>query len=208
VIALGIDEAGRGCVCGNMYIAGVWATDDVSTSWEAAGVKDSKKLERKERDALAEIIKKEAIFWKVIEVTPLSIDENNIDELEFNSMVELIRTKEFDVAVVDCPGARKMWWKCFADIMDPRKLCLEHKADVNFPLVGAASILAKSARDAHVDFLGVPGGGYSNKLTWEYLDKYFDQHGCLPSFTRFRWECVQEFLERKEHGDLPGQNGP
>jgi ribonuclease HII len=112
-------------------------------------------------------------------------------------MVELIRTRDFDLAIIDCPGSRKMWWKCFADIMDIKKLWLEHKADVNFPLVSAASILAKSARDAHVDFLGVPGGGYSNKILWDYLDNYYDQHGALPSFVRFRWECVADFLERK-----------
>jgi ribonuclease HII len=75
----------------------------------------------------------------------------------------------------------------------------EHGADETYPVVGAASIVAKVARDAHVEGLaaeyGEVGSGYpSDPTTREFLDAYVAKHGELPSCARATWKTSRDAL--------------
>jgi len=191
---LGIDEAGRGCLCGSMHVAGVCATKEVAGSWVLAGLKDSKQMKREDRDKLAERIKEECTCYEIVEIQAGEIDEENIDHLEFKAFLRLINnTKKIaQEIIIDCPGSRKTWWREFSDVIPEKTnfLKLEHKADENFPIVSAASVLAKNARDFHVDWLGVPNGGYWGDKLKEFLLAEVIKTGKLPDYVRKSWASV------------------
>lgn len=195
---LGIDEAGRGCSCGSMFMAGVWAPSEVAESWKLNGLKDSKELSREDRDKLAVQIKEEASLYTIEEVLAEHIDLDNLDHIEFETMNEIISfSSKHDKIIIDCPGNRSVWWKAFSDVLPTMDgIILEHKADENYPIVSAASILAKSARDSHVDYIGVPNGGYSGDKLWAFLEAEIVKNGKLPDYVRHSWGSVKKFLEQ------------
>ena len=91
---------------------------------------------------------------------------------------------------------------------DPKKTILEHKADVNYPIVSAASILAKVVRDADIVELeqtyGTIGSGYpSDPVTVSFLKKQVKEHGKLPSeITRETWSTAEAFKAKKKQKNL------
>ena len=70
----GVDEAGRGPLCGPVCCAAVILNPDDPIE----GVNDSKKLTEKRRDALFEEITNRALAYKIVFITPQEIDERNI----------------------------------------------------------------------------------------------------------------------------------
>ncbi len=82
-----------------------------------------------------------------------------------------------------------------------------HGADETDPLVGAASIVAKEAREAHVDDLreefGAVGSGYpSDPTTREFLADYVDSSGDLPPCARASWSTCEDVLAAAEQATL------
>ena len=82
LIEAGCDEAGRGCLAGAVYAAAVILPKDFKNEL----LNDSKQLSEKQRYALREVIKKEAIAWAVGVVSPEEIDEINILRASFLAM--------------------------------------------------------------------------------------------------------------------------
>jgi len=84
----------------------------------------------------------------------------------------------------------------------------EHKAEVKYPVVSAASILAKVERDALVKKIGENegveiGSGYpADPKTIQFLENYVKEHGSLPDFARRSWETSRNLLERYEQRTL------
>ncbi len=79
-------------------------------------------------------------------------------------------------------------------------LITENKADSQFLIVGAASILAKVKRDALVRELhkeyGDFGWGYPGEpKTREFLQDWHERHGRLPSCVRMKWKTVQLIMQ-------------
>ena len=78
----------------------------------------------------------------------------------------------------------------------------EHKADVKYPIVSAASILAKVQRDWLLqqleDELGMEiGSGYpADPKTIRFLEQWVKDHNSLPSFARSSWETSKNILEK------------
>jgi len=75
----------------------------------------------------------------------------------------------------------------------------EHGADETYPVVGAASIVAKVERDAHVDRLaaeyGEVGSGYpGDPATREFLEAYVAEHEALPPCARATWKTSRDAL--------------
>jgi len=97
--------------------------------------------------------------------------------------------------IIDCPGYKKSWWKAFSDVIPEKMkyLKLEHKADEKFAIVSAASVLAKSARDFHIDFLGVPNGGYSGEKLTRFIEAEVIKTGRLPVYVRKSWANAAKF---------------
>jgi ribonuclease HII len=210
----GIDEAGKGPVLGPMCVAGVMVEEKKLDELVDLGVKDSKKLSAKHREVLATDIKKLANKYFILEVSPNRIDDlrkvmtmNEIMVLCFSDVLEELRPRHafLDAADVNATRFGDNVGKKYARVID---ITSEHKADDKYPVVSAASILAKVERDALVKQLeenaGVEiGSGYpADPKTMQFLEKYVKEHGSLPDFARSSWETSRNLLERYEQRTL------
>jgi ribonuclease HII len=202
----GIDEAGKGPVLGPMCVAGVLMDDEANVALLKLGVKDSKQLSPKKREVLAGEIKKIANKYFVLEVSALQIDElrkimtmNEIMVVCFAKVLDELRPDHAYVDAADVIAQR------FGDNIRKKytreiTITSEHEADVRYPIVSAASILAKVQRDMLVKELGEKigadiGSGYpSDAKTIHFLENWVKEHGLLPDFTRSSWETSRRIL--------------
>ncbi|ALL08321.1 ribonuclease HII [Pedobacter sp. PACM 27299] len=140
LVEAGCDEAGRGCLAGPVFAAAVILPKD----FKAGELNDSKKLNHKQREALRIIIEKEAIAWAVAEVDHLEIDKINILNASFLAMHRAIEklTMKPEYLVID--GNR---FKTYPEIPHA---CIV-KGDGKYLNIAAASILAKTHRDAYME---------------------------------------------------------
>jgi len=162
-MSTGIDDATK-CPCiGSIFIAGVTATSDTIEYWKEIGVKDSKLLTHKKIQELALIIKETAATLWIDEISPAMIDNKifNLNEWEMLIVFKILKKLGYptDHAVLidnwepTLKGfnARKQQMLHEQNVRINRKkitsmtLQAEHRADENYTVVGAASILAKNA---------------------------------------------------------------
>jgi len=153
---VGIDEAGRGPVIGSLFVAGVLNFEGL----EALGVRDSKRLSPDRREQLAKLIE-DATEVQVVELTAREIDErrksqtmNEITVDLFARIIELLHPDRVYVDAADVNPERfasNIRKKCN---MYNIEMIAEFKADVNYPVVSAASIVAKVHRDRSIRELG------------------------------------------------------
>lgn len=131
----GVDEAGRGPLAGNVVAAAVILPKGLVID----GLDDSKKLSEKKREALFDIIQKEAISFSVAWSTPSEIDELNILGATMLAMHRAVEGLDIpaDFALIDGNTARGFYI--------PVKTIV--KGDAKSPSIAAASILAKVTRD-------------------------------------------------------------
>lgn len=131
----GIDEAGRGPLAGNVVAAAVILPKGLVID----GLDDSKKLSEKKREALFDIIQKEAVSFSVAWATPSEIDELNILGATMLAMRRAVEGLDIpaDFALIDGNTAR--------GFSIPVKTIV--KGDAKSPSIAAASILAKVTRD-------------------------------------------------------------
>ena len=207
----GVDEAGKGPVLGSMFAAAVRADPDRLPD----GVGDSKGIAPAERERLAERIRSLADCVAVAEIPVGRIDDPETDmntltvaahaaALEGVASAGLAGTVDAGDTDADRFGRR------VADRVDASvALRAEHGADETDSLVGAASIVAKVARDDHVATLGEQygsvGSGYpSDPTTREFLSEYVAQHGRLPDCARVSWSTCEDVLAAAEQSTLDG----
>ena len=202
----GIDEAGKGPVLGPMCVAGVLIQETKIDSLSRIGVRDSKQLSPKRREVLAGDIKKIADKYFILEVSPFQIDElrkimtmNEIMVVCYSKVLEELRPRHAFVDAADVIAERfgeNLRLKYPGNIM----ITSEHKADVKYPIVSAASILAKVQRDMLVKQLGEKtgadiGSGYpADPKTIRFLEGWVNEHGSLPDFARCSWETSRRIL--------------
>lgn len=134
----GVDEAGRGPLAGPVYAAAVV----LDPTRPIAGLNDSKKLSAKVRDRLARIIKERALAWAIASSSVAEIDALNILQASLLAMrraVEALQPVPDEILVdgLHCPTVS----------MDARAIV---KGDATVSAIAAASILAKTARDAEL----------------------------------------------------------
>lgn len=197
----GVDEAGRGPVMGPMVIAAVMIESDLPL--RELKVKDSKQLTRQKRDDLAPKIR-EIARVEVIIVSADEIDaqreKETLNALEARLFANLIERMNPDTAVLDAADVLEGRFKQMVESnmrCRPEIVC-EHKADVHHPIVSAASIMAKTARDDLMDQIGKEigepiGSGYaSDPTTIAFLNRYFNEKGDLPPHTRRSWATAKE----------------
>ena len=140
-IEAGCDEAGRGCLAGPVVAAAVVLDPRVARSLP---LNDSKKLTVRQRQNLKENIESQAIAWAVAFVSPEEIDRMNILQASFEAMRRAVRglTGKPDHLLID--GNR------FTTAPDmPSHSCFV-KGDAKVASIAAASILAKTHRDAYM----------------------------------------------------------
>ena len=131
----GVDEAGRGPLAGPVCAAAVILPQDLMIE----GLNDSKKLTEKRREALYEIITREAVAYGIAFADEREIDEINILQATFLAMRRAFEklTVTPDIALID--GNRAPWLSC-------REHTIVH-GDALSASIAAASILAKVTRD-------------------------------------------------------------
>jgi ribonuclease HII len=207
---IGIDEAGKGPVIGSMFVAGVLNFEGL----DELGVKDSKRLSPAKREYLAERIE-DATEFHVVEMTASEIDERRkmrtMNEIMVERFSDVLNYFQPDRAIVDAADVKP---ERFAANLRANyeqaagsgeiEIVSEFKADANYPLVSAASIIAKVHRDRSVRALGVKlgeeiGSGYpSDPKTVQFLkellkEKDFDD---IPSYVRKSWKTVHLYIPK------------
>jgi len=142
LLICGVDEAGRGPLAGAVFAAAVVLDPDRPI----AGLADSKKLTEKRRDALAIQIKEHALAWAVCSSSVEEIDHINILQASLLAMQRAIEKmrQQFGIApdLVQIDGNKT------PDIDLPCEAII--KGDSKVQAISAASILAKTARDAEL----------------------------------------------------------
>ncbi|EDY35782.1 ribonuclease HII [Aciduliprofundum boonei T469] len=209
-MSCGVDEAGRGPVIGPLVVAGVCGEESKIASLR---VKDSKKLSPKSRERLAEEIKKVASKIVVIKIEPEEIDalreRMTLNEIEVELFARVISQLNGDKVYVDAADvnedrfAEEIKKKLGKDV----EIISEHKADSKYPMVSAASIIAKVERDRIIEELkeelGEFGSGYpSDDRTKRFLEKYVKEHNELPPHTRHSWKSAKRAMKKKEQKKL------
>jgi ribonuclease HII len=206
---VGVDEAGKGPVLGSMVVAAVRA--DPATI--PADVDDSKRLTATKREAIATTIRDQVDAISVVEIPVDRIDdpETDMNELTVAGHAEALGA----VVTDDC--------ECYLDAGDTNAVRFErrverrldgavdmraeHGADETYPIVGAASIIAKSAREDHVDSLeseyGSVGSGYpGDDTTRTFLREFVRERGELPACARESWQTSQDILGELDQAAL------
>jgi len=216
VKVLGIDEAGRGPVLGSMFIGGFLIDEDETSKLEDIGAKDSKKLsDRKRENIRGKLDSIGDIYLEKFTASSIDrmMDVMSINDIELKGFADVIDRAEPDKVIMDLPepDAEKFIGK-IKDLMDTDhnqvEFVAEHGADDEYPVVSAASIVAKSARESHVEDLHSKYGydfasGYPHdKPTIEFIEKYIEQEGELPSETRKSWSTAQRLMKQSSQNTL------
>jgi len=158
----GIDEAGRGPVIGPLVMAAISIAEDRISKLKEIGVKDSKQLLKSQREDLFRKILMIVDSYKIITIPPDKIDEvladekTNLNILEAKTTSELINHLVPDKVFLDLPDKNPDRYKDYVreDLTNKNvEIIAEFKADVNYAVVSAASILAKVTRDRYISLL-------------------------------------------------------
>ena len=204
---IGIDEAGKGPVIGSMFVAGVLNFEGL----EDLGVKDSKRLSPSRREYLAKLIE-EATEVHVVEFTASEIDEGRKRHTLNEIMVELF-------SAVICSFQPNRAFVDAADVNPNRfaanlkssfkkemgegaegelEIISEFKADEHYPVVSAASIVAKVHRDRSIRQLKAEigeeiGSGYpADPKTIQFLRRLLKEKEDIPPYVRRSWKTVEK----------------
>jgi len=138
----GVDEAGRGPLAGAVYAAAVILNPDKPIS----GLADSKKLSEKRRDALAIEIKQHALAWAIASSSVEEIDSINILQASLLAMKRAVESMQLQFGVT--PHLVQVDGNKTPTINLPCEAIV--KGDSKVQAISAASILAKTARDAEL----------------------------------------------------------
>ena len=148
----GVDEAGRGPWAGPVTAAAVI----LDPARPIAGLTDSKKLSEAARDRLAPEIRDRALAWSIAEASPEEIDRLNIREATFLAMTRAVAGLSAKPAAILIDGNALP-----KNLPAPARAII--KGDLTEPAISAASILAKTYRDAQMKAYCAehPGYGFS-----------------------------------------------
>jgi ribonuclease HII len=199
----GVDEAGRGCVIGPLVVAGVMVKAENLHILSELGVKDSKLLTPKQRELLYPAIIQLTEKHYTIHIMPCQIDKavenarrlHKLNRLEAQTMAQVIETLKPDEAFVD--AADTVEYRFGNHIRECLKvkarIVSRHKADRIYPIVSAASIIAKVERDREVavfrESYGDFGSGYlTDAKTMIFLKHLLEKTDDYPSFVRKSWK--------------------
>jgi len=207
MLIAGVDDAGRGPIIGPLMIAGVLFAGEDIQKLKPLGVKDSKLLSPQRREMLAIEIRKLAVKYRVESLSPAEIDKvvetgrrlHRLNRLEAHTMAKVIEALEPDVTYVDASDVRANRFKEHIQekLTFPARIVSEHKADAKYPVVSAASIIAKVERDKAVEKLkekyGDLGSGYvTDPKTVRFLETWLTTHGSYPEFVRKSWKPAKK----------------
>lgn len=215
MLVAGIDEAGRGPCLGPMVLAIALAHKGDEGRLLEIGVRDSKVLAPIERTRQYKLLRKALLEFGTASIPAEEIDSlrdrkslNEIEAMRIGQLLNSLKQKP-DVVYVDCPDIiERAFAKRIKNYIsfDPI-IYSEHKADVNYPIVSAASIIAKVERDSAIEELsqkyGFMGTGYPHdEDTISFIRSWIDKNNCLPNFVRKSWLTNQRLLDEKFQAKL------
>ena len=168
-VLCGVDEAGRGPLCGPVCCAAVILNPEDPIQ----GVTDSKKLSEKRREELYDQIIQRVLAWHVEFVSPQEIDEKNILWATMAGMARAVNALETRPALVVIDGNR-----CPPGLEMPSRAVV--KGDATSASIAAASILAKVSRDR-----------YMCELDAQYPQYQLAKHKGYP--TALHYQLIQQY---------------
>ncbi|XP_047025577.1 ribonuclease H2 subunit A [Helicoverpa zea] len=222
---LGVDEAGRGPVLGPMVYGIAYCPVDQTKILHTLGCADSKALtEEKRDDIFTKMLSEEEslnnVGWVAEVISPNYISnsmyrraKHSLNEVSMNSAIGLIKKAAESGAnitevYVDTVGPPEKYQAKLAEIFPNYKITVAKKADSIYPIVSAASIVAKVTRDhtlkvwqfleglemSHTEFgSGYPGDPLTKKFIRDQIDNVFG----YPMLVRFSWSTAEHMLQEK-----------
>ncbi|XP_024412745.1 ribonuclease H2 subunit A isoform X1 [Desmodus rotundus] len=219
---LGVDEAGRGPVLGPMVYAICYCPLSRLADLEALKVADSKTLSESERDRLFAKMEEDGDFvgWALDVLSPNLISTSMLGRVKYNlnslshdtatGLVQFALDQGVKIAqvFVDTVGLPETYQERLQQRFPSIEVTVKAKADALYPVVSAASICAKVARDQAVknwkfveklkDLDTDYGSGYPNDpKTKAWLRKHVEPVFGFPQFVRFSWRTAQSILEKE-----------
>ena len=214
MLICGIDEARRGPIIGSMVMCGAMMEKKDLPKIIALKPKDSKLMTREEREELYPKLLSVLKYYHVLIIQPDEIDKAvkgadglNLNRLEAHKQAEILNEFNPGQAIIDCPSNNIDSYRIYLKKLLKNKnvdLILEHKAE-RYPLVAAASIIAKVTGDREIEAtkkeLGIDfGSGYmSDPKTVAFLQKNFEKY---PELFRKSWFLYQELVNKKFQKNL------
>lgn len=180
LIEAGCDEAGRGPLAGSVFCAAVILDPErVKAIPEFAWLNDSKQLTEKQREALRPVIEREAVSWAVVEVTAEEIDQRNILQCSIIGMQRALDKLTVRPQHILVDGNK---WKPYVpegELLEIPATTVVH-GDATYMSIAAASVLAKTYRDA-----------YMLRLHEQYPQYGWDSNKGYP--TAAHYEAIQKY---------------
>ncbi|MGM0604329.1 MAG: ribonuclease HII [Halobacteriota archaeon] len=213
---VGADEAGKGPVIGPMIAAAVRCDLDALPD----GIDDSKRLSASRRESIDSRIRSNPAIDIGIGVVPVAeIDdpETDMNTLTVRGQVRAIRAVavDGDAVIVDAGdvSADRFADRVTAGLAAADRatdVTAEHGADESYPIVGAASIVAKVERDRRIAALaseyesfGDLASGYpSDPNTRSFLETYVRERGDVPDCARRSWSTCSDLLAAADQSSL------
>jgi ribonuclease HII len=198
----------KGPVIGPMVICGFLIEESKIEKLKEIGVKDSKLLSSIKRKRIALILKRIAKNIILVKISASEIDrlrkKINLNEIEINKISEIINSLSPNIVIIDSPevNTKRFINKIKKKLKNKNiKIIAENYADRKYPIVSAASILAKVERDKEIEKIKKRigydfGSGYaSDKKTINFLKYWLKNHKELPNFVRKSWITVKLLSE-------------
>ena len=182
-IEIGIDEAGRGCLFGRVYVAGVILPNNILELCEEENIiiKDSKKMSKKNKEKAKQFIEKNAIDYSVVYKENNEIDEKNILKCTLNAMHDVINNISMKPEKILVDGNHFPIYRDEHGDLIPHECVIE--GDNKYMSIAAASILAKTYKDEYIE-----------KIVEEYPD--YQKYGLLKNSgygTKIHLEAIQQY---------------
>jgi len=225
-LTAGVDEAGRGPVLGPLVVA--CAITDDPAGLAAAGVRDSKTLTPAQRERLEAGLKVSLTAFALVVIEPNEIDlgrrKRSLNAIEGEAFSRAVASaaasrglRALSALQADAADASESAFRAMllrglareAPNLSVARFAVEHKADLRYPAVSAASILAKVERDRRIrelsERVGEPiGSGYpSDPATVAFLRGYIRANQDLPPFARRSWQPAKDLLREAGVGRTP-----
>ena len=178
LIEAGVDEAGRGCLAGPVFAAAVILPPGIQLEWYEV-LNDSKKLPESLRDNLRILIERDALSWGVSMISPQEIDRINILNATYKAMHDAISKLSPEPEALLIDGNR---FKRYGHLLHH---CFV-KGDGTYLSIAAASVLAKTHRDA-----------YMKKLHHEFPQYSWDRNKAYG--TEAHVQAIQEYGYSPHH---------
>lgn len=219
---IGIDEAGRGCLVGPMVVAGyLIPTEEMLFLEGSVVIRDSKTLSQRQRDTALKIMRQIPHSVQEIEIASVSRVDTRVARGELNELtIDMVHailgrilsrlepTDECRIILDSLSSDTRTYGMRYDDIVNQYKNVTVHahtKADRDFKVVGAASIIAKTERERQIDeikksiegmVIGDFGSGYPGDARMvKFLRENWGQP-VLKEICRQSWKPWREMMQK------------